>query len=1023
MRAAAIVVLRGLRHRWWLSCGIVALTMVAVVAGAIGPMYVSSSLTSLRVDRVEEKSGTLRNLSWEFRPAGGASWEQIRSDAAASVSGDRVDDDYYAAPQVAWTTGPHTYDTDLPQNLGEVRWRMEARAGLCQHVRVVEGRCPRAPGEMMVAEVDVGRGGYAVGSEADLGVGHRLRVVGSYVLDDPGSDYWYDPVRYVSTPFQAGSAKDIAYSPSPFLVTPDELASLPAADRVVRVDRALHAPGDLGQEELTALVESAADEVNRGPQEVAGGTLSKAQPVELASIRDDIAAESDVAIETILPASLSLIIVCVVLLFRLVAAAADLRRPEVALLKVRGWTGRRLRTMTLAEPFALLVAGWIGGVILAVPSASLLTDAWLRAGTPTSMSFAAGVMSVLVLVVAVCAAVLATRAVATESLRDQLEATAAPAPVRRSVRILRGLVVAAAVVAVALAVTAGESSAPGLVAQSMPAIVGMAAAVLTTALTLWAARWLVRRTSGRGSTVRFLQARAIARRRDGALLVFPITVAMTVAVFAVGVWSTADQWRASAAAAEIGADRSYSTSLNPVAAATLTHRVDPDGKWLMATSLATRAGDLQILVDSPRLESVAEWPDSWTGPDSLPSVSEDLRPVDDPELRGRTISLRATSTIDSGERMYATLALLDSAGRPHSVSLGPYPRGDSVTRRANLRACEQGCDLTGVQVGAVAGTLSEMAGTFAFEEIAVDGRAQDAFRDPARWQPTVAESGDPDLTLSEAEPEGTALDIDSHGAQTSVLLQPDGTPAVPPAVAGRESPSLGIDSAASVSTGPSAEYRLARVRTAEALPVVGSHGVMADLTTMTRASPKSAERKTRILATDDVPDSVVAELADAGVHTSNPMLLSQVRATYDNDAYALSLRLYAVAAVATLVLAVIGVVVSLAVQVRSRRKDAAALRVTGVRERAVWLAAVSEIGAVVAIATLLGTAAGAGAAQVAVRGTRLGTVEVGTPRVLAEIDPNALLLLGLGVFTVLVVVSAFIARVVVRTGRPSALRG
>lgn len=1020
MRTVVAVLLRGLRRRWWLSCGVVALTFSAVVAGAIGPLYLSSSMTSLRVDRVEEKSGTLRNLSWEFRPDGDSGWRQIRTDAAAAVTDGRVDDDYYAAPQVAWTSGPRNYDTDLPDNLGEVRWRMEARDDTCRHVRVLDGRCPRQPGEMMVSEIDVGRGGFEFGSRADLGTGHRMTVVGVYGLDDRGSDYWYDPVRYVSTPFQAGRPS-VPYTPAPFLVTPGEIASLPAAERAVRVDRALRAPPDLDQQTLTRLAATASEEAGRGPVEVDGGTLAEATPPELSAIRDDIESETGVATRTILPASLSLIVVCVVLLFRVVAAAAELRRPEIALLKVRGWTGRPLTGVALAEPLILLLAGWVAGTTLAVPVAGLLTDAWLRAGTPTTMSPAAAAMSVAVLVVAAAAVVLATRAVATESLRKQLEIVSAPRRARRSVRILRILLVVAALVAIALAISAKESSSPSVVGQSMPAIVGMAAAVLSTVVTLRVARWLVRFTSGRGSTVRFLQARAVARRSDGTLLVFPITVAMTVSVFAIGVWSTAEQWRESAAAADVGAARSYRTSMNPVAAASLTHRIDPDGRWLMAAAYATRAGDLQILVDSPRLESVAEWPDSWTGPDSLPSVGEQLRPVDDPEIRGTRISLNAVSRIESDERMYATLTLLDSAGTPHSVSLGPFPRGSAVTRSTTVGACAAGCDLTGVEVGAVAGVLSPMAGTFGLGELSVDGRRYAVFDDAGQWQ-SRAGGGDAEVSVSPASPHGTAIDVDSFGKRTAVTLQPDGTPSVPPAIAGRDAPTLGVDGDAAVSTGPTAEFRLRRVRTAEALPVVGSLGVMADLTTMTRASPKSLQRHTRILATDDTPDSVVGELADAGVRADDPLLLSDVRADYENEAYALALRLYLLAAGGTLVLALIGVVVSLAVQVRSRRRDAAALRVTGVRERAVWLAGVLELCTVSAIAAAAGSAAGVGAAQIVVRNTRLGTVEVGTPRVLADVDLPLLALLCGVVLGVLTVVSVVVARTVVRSGRPSTLR-
>lgn len=1020
MRIAATMLLRGLLHRWWLSCGIVALTLAAVVAAAIGPIYLNSSMTSLRVDRLDQQSNTNKSMTWAFMPAGATSWDEIRTDAADAVR-ERVDRAYYTPPQVTWVS-PIVKGID---DRLQFRWNMEARESDCAHLDVVRGHCPRRRGEMMVAAIDVERGGFRIGSTVDLDLGHPMRVVGSYRLDDPDSTYWFDPIRYVSTPQQGspGSSGYIPYAPAPFLVVPDEVGALPAAARTVRVDRVLQVPSDIEQGTLDRLADTARGEAKREPVDVDGGRLGPADATQLGAIRDDVEAETAIATRTILPASLSLILVCVILQFRLISAAAELRRPEIALLKVRGWGGRKLRAITLAEPLALLLIGGIGGALLVLPFGSRLTSMWLRGGTPTVFSVGAAAMVVLVLAASGAATVLATRAVAGESLRRQLEPASAPPEPRRTIRVLRILVVVAAVVAVAVAMV-GDPSAPSLIGQSMPAVVGLATAIVATASTLWVARRVLARTARRASTVRFLQARGIVRRRDGAMLVLPVTVALTVSAFAIGVWSTAEQWRESAAAAEVGADRSYEAPMNPIAAKTLTHELDPDGRWLMATAYDVLADDVRILVDSPRLPSVAQWPDSWTGPGTIDSVAGNLSPAPAPRIGDGELAIEATSKIHSGERLYLTLSLLAADGGPRTISVGPFPEGTHV-RSAVVSGCVDGCAVTRMQIGGVAGVLTPLDGSFTVGSVSLDGEHQTLFvhDDAVRWEASADIPADPDIEIDTARG-GIELTIDTRGAKSSMMLEPRGTPFPVPVVAGRDAPTLGVGADSAVSGRESATaIPIERVRIAEALPVVGSFGVMADLTEMVRARPQAWDAASvRILATDDTPDSVVSALERAGVDTSDPILLADVRADYDNEAYALSLRLYVLAAVATLTLAVIGVVVSLAVQVRSRRADAAALRVTGVRERAVWRAAVLELGTVIGVATLLGTAAGAGAAQIVVRGTRLGTVDVGTPRVLTEIDPGALAILCVGVLGILSVVSALIARTVVRSGRPSALR-
>ena len=61
------------------------------------------------------------------------------------------------------------------------------------------------------------------------------------------------------------------------------------------------------------------------------------------------------------------------------------------------------------------------------------------------------------------------------------------------------------------------------------------------------ATWVTRRSRGR-TLSGFVSSRAISRRQEGTLVILPITVAIAVAVFGVGVYNAAAQWRTSVAA-------------------------------------------------------------------------------------------------------------------------------------------------------------------------------------------------------------------------------------------------------------------------------------------------------------------------------------------------------------------------------------------------------------------------------------------------------------------------------------------
>ena len=58
-------------------------------------------------------------------------------------------------------------------------------------------------------------------------------------------------------------------------------------------------------------------------------------------------------------------------------------------------------------------------------------------------------------------------------------------------------------------------------------------------------------------------------------MILPVTAALTVAVFTVGVSLAASTWRASAAATEVGAPLSFATNLSLSRAVGLTQELDP----------------------------------------------------------------------------------------------------------------------------------------------------------------------------------------------------------------------------------------------------------------------------------------------------------------------------------------------------------------------------------------------------------------------------------------------------------------
>src|SRR4029079_7827141 len=161
---------------------------------------------------------------------------------------------------------------------------------------------------------------------------------------------------------------------------------------------------------------------------------------------------------------------------------------------------------------------------------------------------------------------------------------------------------------------------------------------------------------------------------------------------------------------------------------------------------------------------------------------------------------------------------------------------------------------------------------------------------------------------------------------------------------------------------------------AESLPFRGPSGTLIDYTAFIRnASQSNSDTLVYIWARADTPQRILGALTDHGL--SNPTSEVDTKHVLDQDAFALALRLYVVVTALVILLALAGLAATLAVQLPARRRDAASLRVVGVKRRSVMIGVVAEFVVVLGAAVIAGVAAGGVAQYVVVRTVTLGFVD------------------------------------------------
>jgi hypothetical protein len=1012
-------IVRGLRARALLSAGSVLLTALAIGSAVLGPVFSEAVTNSYVVTRLQETAPGLTGLSRVFTPDEGTPLQQAEADARAATT---------SLDEGPWHDPVLTVESSSYSALRGVVtfW---SRDDACESLDV-EGRCPRAKGEVLMLAADAVKTGAEIGKPLELAIYEtpgvqdlglprpgidRVTVVGTYTTPETGAD-WLIPGRLTSQNEQTTiNGGYTPYTPAPLITTPETVVA--SGGWTIGVDTHLDVRPDITPAELDVAAKSAAVLTSDKQLEVEGGTLRDNGTNSLADVVKEVRFQQATARSSIAPAVLSLVLVALALLMRLLNAASELRVPELALASLRGVTARRLWGLGLAEPVVILLVATPLGVVFGLGLSVALVRGWLVPGLPLPLPWASWVAAGLVLLAAFAVACVAVGLVVRESLASQLSGVRRPVAARRWSVIVQLTLVALAVATLASKLSASGPGEPDATDLVLPVLLAVVAGLGATKLTAVVATWWTGRSSGR-SLSGFVSIRAISRRQEGTLVILPITAAIAVAVFGAGVYDSAATWRTSVAATASPAATTWSTSLTLSEAVELTRAVDPDGEWIMAAASAANPGANFSIVDSSRLARVATWPATWSPGRDVEQVVDDIAPDGVvPTLRGRRLSLTIDNQADMDRDLAVELRFGSRNGLPLKAYLGPFPPGES-TRSARVPFCREGCPLEGMTLGGGAGTNTRMSGTLRVVAVEMDGAPAPGAIEGAGWTATPDPAVRSSITDLQESGGGLDLTVDTGDSVGMARLTAGGITRARPALAGP-----GVQDRAIVKLDEG--YGLipvAPVGEIEGMPFTGPSGLLVDYSSFLTDRPVYDNLVTvHVLARAGTPTAITEALSEAGLSIGTT--LEQERHVLDQSAYALALRLYGVVAALVLLMALAGLFVSAAVQLPARRRDAAALRVVGVPKGSVMVAVVRELGVVLGSAALAGILAGSLAQWVVLRTITLGYADdPTTPALVAAISPLRLVVLALLAAAVFGAVALASASMTVRGARGATLR-
>jgi putative ABC transport system permease protein len=868
--------------------------------------------------------------------------------------------------------------------LGQPGGRLLARDGSCDHVRFTAGRCPSASREIAVSadqatvysmpvgrKITVGEFDEAV-SLPEVAPRTTLRVVGVYQpLDGPywfgdrltgdaskrlGFDAMLTPVQTLTGQVTSPDGRPTAW------FQPQYAAELPLIAGRVGIDEI----GPLGRTVRGIVaypmgIERAASHV-ADTVTVHSGLPAIADEVRLGS------AQAGVTVP-VLMAQLGLLLGCV--LWLVLVAAADQRRGEVAVARLRGRGSRGARRLLLAETLPPIVLGAPLGALLAVACCWVARHAVLTSDPPFELPVAAVVAAAAGPALMIGLAVLSVRRVCREPVAALIRSIP---PRRTDVRlgVLEAMLVAAAAAAFIALVTGSVTGPVGQVAPTLLALaVGVVAARVMAFVLAAGGRRLLRHGRPTGGAALL----AASRRGTTRWLVPVVTVALCIVVVMADVLAVGARNWAGRAAAEVGAASVLTLGSVDLTAVTAAVRaIDPAGDHVtpVAVLAPSSQGDTATVGVVPHsFRRIALWPgvataalawDRLTAPRVPPLIVTGRRVsyhVDAPAFSVVTPAVRPVP-----KALVLALRVVHADGTVEPLPLGTLPAAGVDADQQVQVSCTDGCRITGIGVLAPRSTAA-VTGTVTLSKLTVDGRPVD-LGGAESWQASATD----DVVVSGSFVDGTVdLVYANNGADKAFLSHasvPDivpalTTPAATPSATGAtmggsyvDGSSLTLSSAGEVSFVPGGPASAS---------IVNLDNLLAQGWRGRGSAVLAAYVDTRDHAFLARIRSALAERGITVVASTHPQT---VAAAYRRTAAAWSLQLALAVGVLSLLVAAVGIVVLASTSWRARSRDYAALRLVGLGPRGRAVLAQLETGPVIVSSAVLGAAAGLWASPVAV---------------------------------------------------------
>ena len=967
--------LRGLAHRAGVSVAILLVAVVAVAAVTVGPAYYTAAQSSILQDTVNQAGVAARGF--EINQSGPADaidtvTQRVESLLARDVGGQAAANRLFTRPVSAAETTVQAAGQTVP---------LVSRSGVCAHLRFSAGRCPTGPRQIAVSTSLAFVLHWHLGQSIAVPAWKRLVITGVYRITAAASQasYWFDAgTRYFPYENQSGT------HPSPniydAMFTPlATMGTVPAHTQGTDYVDFWLAPRRLTGADVPVVAAAMRDMVFSPELQQAGATTTTSIPATFSTVR---ASWRAVEVPVVLITA-QLLILAWLLLFLIVADAAEARAPEVALAKMRGRGQWRTLTFGLAEPVILLAVALPAGLLAGWAITGGLAHILLRPGTPVGLPATALLAAAVATAGGLAAVVVAARRTLRRPVVEQWQ-RASRAAAQRGWVVDSVLITAALAGLVELRVSGQIGSAHrGVLGLLLPGLLGVAIAVASSRLLIVACRAGFRPTQRRGRIGPFLALRHVARRPGGMRTTIVLGTAFALAGFAVGIWSVTVANIRQVADAQVGAATVLAVS--PPARhslASIVDRIDPRGRDAMVVDEYTNpsgaaAGQIMVGVDPQRFARIAAWPASWADR----PVGRLAAALDPPAPRAVMLvgdQVRVRFTASHVRPAPAALVLNLYQTGVAAIGQSPLyfgPASGSRSAVQPLTGCP--CQLANLTVsapppgpGAAIITPRPVTGSVTVTSIEVRARGgrwipvDAGLTTPGRWQP--GGNGGAAASSVHPGPGGLRWTFRPAPGENPVAVSVN-RPYPLPALIPRAAAPGGADRVQVAGLDGSPLYVHA-VALPAAIPSAPGNGILVDRDYAERAAGGTpADASQQVWLAPGALGRVEPALRAAGVRIEGVTSIASARARLIRQGPALATVLFVADALAAAVLAAGAAVIGLYASARRRRYEYAALIASRVSRAAIRGSVLTEQAVVLGFGAIIGLASGLVATLIAAR--------------------------------------------------------